>query len=41
MKSEEITVTNYNELLTILPSLIEDDLHDKSILANTSAILNL
>ena len=33
-------MTNYNELLTILPSLIEDDLHDISILANTSAILN-
>ena len=33
-------MTNYNELLTILPSLIEDDLHDISILANVSAILN-
>ena len=33
-------MTNYNELITIIPSLIEDDLHDISILANVSAILN-
>lgn len=33
-------MTNYNELMTIIPSLIEDDLHDISILANVSAILN-
>ena len=33
-------MTNYNELITILPSLIEDDLHDISVLANASAILN-
>ena len=33
-------MTNYNELITIIPSLIEDDLHDISVLANVSAILN-
>ena len=33
-------MTNYNELLTIIPSLIEEDLHDISVLANISAILN-
>ena len=33
-------MTNYEELITIIPSLIEDDLHDISVLANVSAILN-
>ena len=33
-------MTNYQELITILPSLIEYDKHDISVLANTSAILN-
>ena len=33
-------MTNYNELLKVFPSLIEYDLHDISVLANASAILN-
>lgn len=33
-------MTNYNELLNILPALIENDKHNISILANTSALLN-
>ena len=33
-------MTNYNELLKVFPLLIEYDLHDISVLANASAILN-
>ena len=33
-------MTNYNELITIIPELIKDDIHDISVLANISAILN-
>lgn len=33
-------MTNYKELLTILPSLIEYDKHQISVLANASALLN-
>jgi GAF domain-containing protein len=33
-------MTNYKELITIIPALIEEDLHDISILSNISAILN-
>ena len=33
-------MTNYKELTTIIPALIEEDLHDISVLSNISAILN-